>query len=96
MTINSTIKSIRGRRIWDSRGIPTIEAEVTLEDGSVGRGIAPAGASRGTEEATELRDGGNRLAGLDVSQALDIVNGIIAAALTGMDGWDSTVGKNLI
>ena len=85
MTINSTIKSIRGRRIWDSRGIPTVEAEVTLEDGSVGRGIAPAGASRGTEEATELRDGGNRLAGLDVSQALDIVNGIIGTALAGMD-----------
>ena len=54
------IKTIHGRRVWDSRGRPTVEAEVTLKDGSKGRAIAPAGASKGTREALELRDGGIR------------------------------------
>ena len=85
MTIKSNIKAVHGRRIWDSRGNPTVEADVTLEDGTVGRGIAPVGASRGKMEATDLRDGDHRLGGLNVSQALKNVNGLIAAALTGMD-----------
>ncbi len=55
------IISVHARRIWDSRGRPTVEAEVTLSDGAVARGIAPAGASRGTREAVDLRDGGDTL-----------------------------------
>ena len=60
------ILAIRGRRVWDSRGRPTVEAEVELVSGAVGRAIAPAGASRGGGEAVELRDGGSALGGLDV------------------------------
>ena len=52
------IKSLHARRIWDSRGRPTVEVEVMNEDGTCGLGVAPAGASRGTGEAVELRDGG--------------------------------------
>lgn len=93
----STITHIHARRIWDSRGRPTIEAEVTLSDGSVGRGIAPAGASRGTREAIELRDGGAKLGGLDVSQALDGIRDEITPALQGMDARDQdAVDRRLI
>lgn len=79
------IQSIHGRRVWDSRGRPTVEAEVTLKDGAKGRAIAPAGASKGTREALELRDGGMRFGGLDVLQAVGHINGEIAKALTGTD-----------
>jgi enolase len=77
------IQSIFARRVWDSRGRPTVEAEVTLNDGAMGRAIAPAGASKGTREALELRDGGDRLGGLDVMQAVGHVNGEISKALVG-------------
>jgi len=77
------IKSILARRVWDSRGRPTVEAEVVLNDGSLGRAIAPAGASKGTREALELRDGGDRFGGLDVMQAIEHVNGEISTALVG-------------
>jgi len=77
------IKSIFARRVWDSRGRPTVEAEVILNDGSQGRAIAPAGASKGTREALELRDGGDRFGGLDVMQAIEHVNGEISTALVG-------------
>ena len=77
------IKSILARRVWDSRGRPTIEAEVVLNDGSLGRAIAPAGASKGTREALELRDGGDRFGGLDVMRAVGHVNGEISNALVG-------------
>src|SRR5665213_1843991 len=77
------IRSIHARRVWDSRGRPTVEAELTLHDGSVGRAIVPAGASKGTREALELRDAGSRFGGLDVLQAVAHVNGEIAAALIG-------------
>jgi len=77
------IQSIHGRRVWDSRGRPTVEAEVTLQDGAKGRAIAPAGASKGTREALELRDGGARFGGLDVMQAVGHINGEIAKALVG-------------
>ena len=82
------ITSLRGRRIWDSRGRPTVEAEVTLSGGAMGRGIAPAGASRGSAEAVDLRDGGEALGGFGVSRALAGLNGSIADALTGMDAGD--------
>jgi enolase len=77
------IQSIFARRVWDSRGRPTVEAEVSLSDGAMGRAIAPAGASKGTREALELRDGGDRLGGLDVMQAVGHVNGEISKALVG-------------
>jgi enolase len=77
------IKSILARRVWDSRGRPTVEAEVVLNDGSLGRAITPAGASKGTREALELRDGGDRFGGLDVMRAVGYVNGEISKALVG-------------
>ncbi len=79
------IKRVHARRIWDSRGRPTIEVDVTLRYGAIGRAIAPAGASTGSGEAVERRDGGNAFAGYDVSGAVDAVNGEIHAALKGMD-----------
>ena len=82
------ITEIKGRRVWDSRGRPTVEAEVTLIGGIIGRAIAPAGASRGTHEAIDLRDGGDAFAGFGVEDALDNINRDIAARLEGMDGMD--------
>ena len=75
------IEQVTGRRVWDSRGRPTVEAEVKLVDGTIGRAIAPAGASRGSNEALELRDGGPAFGGQDVTQAVANVNGEIASAL---------------
>jgi enolase len=82
------IEVVRGRRVWDSRGRPTVEAELRLAGGAVGRAIAPSGTSTGSGEAVERRDGGNRLGGRDVRGAVDAVNGEIAEALTGMDAAD--------
>ncbi|HWJ72019.1 MAG TPA: phosphopyruvate hydratase [Kaistia sp.] len=82
------IIAIRGRRVWDSRGNPTVEAEVELAGGVLGRAIAPSGASRGTREALELRDGGDRLRGKDVQAAVAHVGGPIAAALLGREASD--------
>ncbi len=81
--IVSTISAVTGRRVWDSRGNPTVEVEVRLADGTSGRAIAPAGASRGSREAVDLRDGGMRLKGLDVQGALANIAGPIAAVLIG-------------
>ena len=83
-----TLRSLTARRIWDSRGRPTIEVEVSNEDGTSGIGIAPAGASRGTREAVERRDGGARFGGLDVQQALRGIEREIAPALAGRDAAD--------
>ena len=82
------IAKVHARRVWDSRGRPTVEAEVTLADGSTGRAIAPAGASTGSAEAMDLRDGGSAFGGLDVQRACAAVNGEIAAALLGRDVAD--------
>jgi enolase len=82
------IISVRGRRVWDSRGRPTVEAEVTLADGALGRAIAPAGASTGRGEAVDLRDGGSRFGGADVMMAVGNVNGEIARTLRGCDARD--------
>lgn len=84
----SEIASIHGMRVWDSRGNPTIEVEVALADGSTGRAIAPAGASRGTREAVDLRDGGTALRGMGVQKALDGIARHVAPALRGLDGLD--------
>ena len=83
--MNTHIQNIHARRIWDSRGRPTVEVEVTLEDGTVGRGIAPAGASTGSHEAVELRDGGSPQAGYGVSRAVANVKNEIAPVLVGQD-----------
>lgn len=80
----TAITSVRGRRVWDSRGNPTLEVDVILEDGSLGRAIAPAGASRGTREAVDLRDGGSNLRGMDIAQALESINKTIAPELVGL------------
>lgn len=85
------IKSLSGRRIWDSRGNPTVEVDVILANGVFGRAIAPAGASRGKREANDLRDGGPALQGMNVSQALANINGVIADKLVGMDIEDQAV-----
>lgn len=87
--VNATrISAVRARRVWDSRGNPTVEAEVRLENGITGRAIAPAGASRGSREASERRDGGTRLGGLDVMNAVAGVNRAIHSALRDLDAQD--------
>jgi enolase len=86
--VKTTIRQVRGRQVWDSRGRPTVEAEVTLAGGACGRAIAPAGASRGRHEAIDLRDGGVRFGGLGVERALAGIDGEIARALEGCDGAD--------
>jgi enolase len=92
-----SIRSIHARRVWDSRGRPTVEAEVTLHDGAVGRAIVPAGASKGTREALELRDATAAFGGLDVKQAVENVNGEIARALAGCAADDqAAVDERLI
>ena len=84
----STIERVVGRRLWDSRGRPTIEVETRLVSGAVGRAIAPAGASMGSGEALDLRDGGTRFQGRDVVSALNAVRTRIAPRLEGLDAGD--------
>lgn len=85
----TTIAKIHAREILDSRGNPTLEAEVTLADGSFGRAMVPSGASTGTKEAVELRDGDKtRYLGKGVRKAVENVNGAIASALVGLDAAD--------
>lgn len=79
------IKTIHARQIFDSRGFPTVECDVTLEDGSVGRAAVPSGASTGAGEALELRDGDAAFNGKGVSKAVANVNDVIAPALVGKD-----------
>jgi len=91
------IVSVKGRRVWDSRGRPTVEAEVLLAGGSVGRAIAPAGASRGSNEALERRDGGTAFGGYGVDQALAGLRLEIAPAVEGMNAADQAgVDRRLI
>ncbi len=85
----SAITDIRGREIIDSRGNPTVEADVTLKSGAVGRAAVPSGASTGSREAVELRDGDpKRFLGKGVTQAVGHVNGELRQALVGRDGAD--------
>jgi enolase len=94
---DTRIAKLHGRRVWDSRGLTTIEAELTLECGAIGRAIAPAGASTGTGEALDLRDGGERFGGLDVANALSRLNGEIAQCLHGKDARDQAgVDKDMV
>jgi enolase len=94
----TTIAKIHAREILDSRGNPTLEAEVTLNDGSFGRAMVPSGASTGTKEAVELRDGDKtRYLGKGVRKAVENVNTTIASALAGLDATDqAAVDKRLI
>jgi enolase len=85
---SSRIASVVGRRVWDSRGRPAVEAEVRLAGGAAGRAIAPAGASTGSGEAVDRRDGGPRFGGYDVTGAVSALNGEIARALADRDAAD--------
>src|SRR5438874_10784431 len=94
---DTRIAGVHGRRVWDSRGRPTVEAELRLAGGAVGRAIAPAGASTGSAEAIELRDGGARLGGRDVQAAVAAINGEIVKALIGQDAADqAAIDRRLI
>jgi enolase len=85
----TAIVDVHARQILDSRGNPTVEVDVTLEDGSMGRAAVPSGASTGAHEAVELRDGDkSRWGGKGVSRAVQAVNGEIAEAVVGMDAED--------
>jgi enolase len=86
--VSASIARVHARRVFDSRGRPTVEAEVTLAGGAIGRAIAPAGASRGSREAIDLRDGGGAHGGLDVTKAVANVAGPIARALAGLAATD--------
>jgi len=86
----TAIVDIFARQILDSRGNPTVEVDVTLEDGSMGRAAVPSGASTGAHEAHELRDGGERYGGKGVTQAVEAVNGEIFDALSGFDAEEQT------
>jgi enolase len=91
------IERVHARQVLDSRGNPTVEAEVSLRSGAFGRAAVPSGASTGEFEATELRDGGERWSGKGVSQAVANVNGEIAAAVHGIDADDqATLDRTLI
>ena len=85
----SKIAKVYGREVLDSRGNPTVEVEVTLEDGSFGRAIVPSGASTGEFEAVELRDGdAERYLGKGVQTAVDHVNDELAALLVGREATE--------
>lgn len=88
------IKSIVARQIFDSRGNPTVECDVTLEDGSFGRAAVPSGASTGAGEALELRDGGDAYGGKGVTKAVANIHDVIAPALNGMDAADQRAIDN--
>ncbi|OHA59556.1 MAG: phosphopyruvate hydratase [Candidatus Vogelbacteria bacterium RIFOXYD1_FULL_46_19] len=90
------IISIKGREILDSRGQPTVEVDVTLEGGSRGRAAVPSGASTGSHEAVELRDGGERYRGRGVKQVVENINEVIAPALVGETWMVESLDKKLI
>src|ERR1700735_2988380 len=94
---DSAIAFVHGRRVWDSRGRPTVETDILLEGGGVGRAIAPAGASTGTGEALDLRDGGAAFGGYDVTRAGEPVQTVMARGVIGMDALDQpALDKRLI
>ena len=87
----TAIIDVHGREILDSRGNPTVEVEVTLEDGSFGRAAVPSGASTGAHEAHELRDGGSRYGGKGVLQALEAVNTELYDMMMGMEAEEQVL-----
>ncbi|MFZ0142215.1 MAG: phosphopyruvate hydratase, partial [Aeromicrobium sp.] len=84
----ASIEAVGAREILDSRGNPTVEVEVALDDGTIGRAAVPSGASTGQFEAVELRDGGKRYLGKGVQKACDAVNTKLGDALIGFDADD--------
>ncbi len=84
----NAIKDVHARQIFDSRGNPTVEVDVRLESGALGRAAVPSGASTGVHEAVELRDGGDAYGGKGVTKAVANVEGEIAAAVRGRDATD--------
>ena len=84
----SSIAEVHGRQVLDSRGNPTVEVDVRLQSGHLGRAIVPSGASTGVHEAVELRDGGSEWGGKGVATAVANVNGELAAAVVGRDARD--------
>src|SRR5205814_4563896 len=91
------IQRVHGREILDSRGNPTVEVDVTLDGGMVGRAAVPSGASTGVREALELRDGDKkRYLGKGVAKAIANVNGEIARALAGRDGEQRAIDEQMI
>ena len=87
----SIILDIHARQILDSRGNPTVEVDVTTENGFVGRAAVPSGASTGEHEAVELRDGGDTYMGKGVSKAVDNVNSILSEALVGASVFEQNL-----
>jgi enolase len=98
VSAGTTIVRVHGREILDSRGNPTVEVDVALEDGSLGRAAVPSGASTGINEAVELRDGDkHRFGGKGVRTAVASVDGEIASALIGRDAADqAAIDETLI
>ena len=95
--MSARIETLIGRRVWDSRGNPTVEAEIHLTDGSLGRAIAPAGASRGSHEAIDLRDGGDAFGGHGVDHAIRTLAEVIAPVIVGLPADDQRlIDKRLI
>jgi enolase len=92
----TAIIDIIGREILDSRGNPTVEVDVKLEDGAFGRAAVPSGASTGAHEAVELRDGGKRYGGKGVEKAVAAVNGELFDALAGLDAEDQVKIDNMM
>lgn len=90
------ITEIIGREIYDSRGNPTVECDLVLADGSIGRASVPSGASRGAEEAWEKRDGGERLSGLGVGETVKAINTEIKKELLGQDPVQDKIDQKLI
>ena len=91
--METLVTSVYGREVLDSRGNPTVEVEVALMDGSMGRAIVPSGASTGVHEALEMRDGDKgKYGGKGVTQAVANVNEVIAEELI---GWDATDKREL-
>src|SRR5213593_4470574 len=92
-----SIEYIQGRQILDSRGNPTVEVDVILEDGTVGRAAVPSGASTGEHEAVELRDGDKKqYQGKSVQKAVENVNAKIAPEIIGLDPRDQEAIDNLM
>ena len=87
----ANIKKITGRQIYDSRGNPTVEVDIILDDDSFGRSLVPSGASTGAHEAHELRDGGSELFGKGVTKAVENINNEINNSLVGMDSGDQSL-----
>lgn len=90
------IDRVKGREVFDSRGNPTVEADVILTDGTMGRAEVPSGASTGEREAVELRDGGKRLLGKGVLKAVDNINTKISKALHGVSPFDQRNVDNIM